>query len=178
MNSFEKLVAIVRLVLVEFLLMLFWFTLPSNLLKDIQENTVASDLWFLITVFVLGALCMFWLIRTMIRPRLQAGVGYTQPLVRYSFKGFCSTHPTYIFIDAALLLWAYAFTEFSTHTVYEDLRTTTGYAIALFIIVLRLFMWFVMRYKFTKEQCTNAWKPVMWFWIIVAPFLIAIFVLG
>jgi hypothetical protein len=177
MDSFTKVIGVVRIVFVQFILLLTWPGFFANLGKDLEENAVNKDLSYLISVFVIGALCMFWLIRTMTRPRRNTEEGFTKTLSSYSFD-FLSTHPSYIFIDGILFLWAYALTEFSDNSTFEIWHKYAYYALAILVPVLRLFFWYVVGLKFSKEECVRAWKPVMWFWIIAGPFVLAIFIMG
>jgi hypothetical protein len=170
MNSFYKVAGIVRIIFVEFIITLCLNGFVANLAQDIEDKAVKSDLSYLITVFLIGNLALFWLIWSMIKPKRSNESGISSNMSKYSFSNFCSTHPSYILIDLVLLFWAFAFSEFDTTTTFELYRKDAAYVIAIFIPVLRLFLWYIVGLKFPKEDCKDAWKPIMWFCIIVAPF--------
>jgi hypothetical protein len=179
MDSFTKVILIVRIVFVEFLLMMTWPGLVANLIIDVNENNVSKDLSYLISAFLIGAFCMLWLIRTMTKPSKRKGEGVIwSTLDRYKISDFPSTHPWYIFIDAILFLWVFALGEFEDNSVLAIWRYNALFAIAVFIPLLRLVCWYILGLKWPADQCIRAWKPVMWFWIIAGPFVLGIFILG
>ncbi len=176
MNSFYKVAGIVRIIFIELMILIFFIGFISNLAKDIEENTVSSDLSYLISTGIIGTLCMLWLIWTMLKPRVTTESGSTNILTRYQFKDFCSTHPSYVFIDVFIILWAFAFNEFESTNTFELCRKYATFSVGIFIPVLRLFLWYVIGLKYKKEFSKGAWKPIMWFYIILSPFVILYFI--
>jgi hypothetical protein len=172
MNSFYKVVGIVRIIFMELMILIFFIGFISNLAKDIEENAVKEDLVYLISTGIIGSLCMFWLIKTMFNPRITTESGSTNILTRYQFKDFCSTHPSYVFVDVFIILWAFAFSEFDSNTTFEIYRKYATFAVGGFIPVLRLFLWYVIGLKYSKEFSKGAWKPIMWFYVILSPFVL------
>jgi len=172
MNSFSKVGGIVRIIFFEFMLLILLGGFISNLAQDLEQHTVNSDLVYLITTCILGLGCLGYLIYSIIKPKLSNESGVILSSVRsYSFEGFCSTHPSYIFIDAFILLgYALLFSEFSPTTTQEYYRMMSTWGFAIFIPGMRLFCWFILGYKFPPEQTKDAWKPVMWFYVIISPF--------
>lgn len=176
MDSFTKVIMIVRLVFVQFLIVI---TLPGFIawLKiDIEAHEVGKDISYLISAFLISGLCIFWLVRTIIRPKLQSGSGQTKTLDHYYISGFPSTHPWYIFIDAILFLWVLAFGEFNDNSTLAVYRYYVILILAISIPLFRLVCWYIMGLKINKEECVLAWKPVMWFWVIAGPFVLMIFI--
>jgi Na+-transporting methylmalonyl-CoA/oxaloacetate decarboxylase gamma subunit len=64
MNSFYKVVGIVRIIFMELMILIFFIGFISNLAKDLEEHTVSSDLSYLISTGIIGTLCMVWLVWT------------------------------------------------------------------------------------------------------------------
>jgi len=160
----------VRIIFFEFMLLILLGGFISNLAQDIEQDTVKSDLVYLITTCILGLGCLGFLIYTIIKPRLSNEWGVATNMSTYTFEGFCSTHPSYIFIDAFILLgYALLFSEFAPTTTQEYYRMMSTWGFAIFIPVLRLFCWYILGYKFPREQTKDAWKPVMWFYVIISP---------
>jgi hypothetical protein len=171
MNSFSKVAGIVRIIFFEFLLMILLVGFIANLAQDIEQNTVNDDLSYLITTLILGTACLVWLIWTIIKPRRTSEYSVSKSLQVIDFSDFCSTHPSYIFIDAFILLgYAMLFSEFAPTTTLEYYRIVGTWSFAIFIPVFRLFCWYIVGLKYPPEQTEGAWKPVMWFYVIISPF--------
>jgi hypothetical protein len=177
MNSFYKVIGIVRIVFVELLILILFVGFVSNLAKDLDEGTVNADLVYLITTGVLGTLLLVWLVWTIVWPHMTTETAPANFLLNVTFDKFISTHPSYIFVDVIFLLWAYALDEFASNSVFENTRTQTILILGITIPFLRLFFWYVMKFRYPKEKCRGAWKPIMWFYIIVAPIAI-LYVIG
>lgn len=179
MNSFSKVAGIVRIIFFELMLLIFLGGFISNLAQDLEQHTVNSDLVYLITTCILGLGCLVYMIYSIIKPRLSNESGIVMSSVRsYSFNGFCSTHPSYIFIDAFILLgYALLFSEFTPTTTQEYYRMMSTWGFAIFIPTLRLFCWYILGIKYPSTQCEDAWKPVMWFYVIISPIAL-LFIIG
>ena len=178
MNSFYKVGGIVRIIFFELLLLLFLGGFISNLVQDIEDHAIRSDLSYLLTVLILGLACLAFLVWTIIQPRLSDEWGVSSGLWRYDYTGFCSTHPSYIFVDAFILLgFALAFSEFAHTTTFERYRILDAWAFAILIPGFRLFCWYVLGYKVPPQKSAGAWKPVLWFYAIVSPIAL-LFMIG
>lgn len=149
----------------------------ANLAQDIEQNTIGSDIVYLITTFILGMFCLVWIVWTIIKPKISNETGMFTSLKRYEITNFCSTHPSYIFIDAFILLgYAMLFSEFEPTTTLEYYRLISSWAFAISIPVLRLFCWYVLGLKYSREKTKGAWKPVMWFYVIISPIAILLII--
>ncbi len=178
MNSFIKVAGIVRIIFFEFLLMIFLVGFIANIAQDIEQDTIKSDMSYLLTTFILGMACLGFLVWTIIKPRTSGEWGVSSNLSTYEYTGFCSTHPSYILVDAFILLgYAMLFSEFAPTTTLEHYRILGTWSLAIFISVFRLFCWYVLGLKLTPEESAGAWKPVVWFYVIISPFAI-LFIIG
>jgi hypothetical protein len=177
MNSFSKVAGIVRIIFFELLLVIFLVGFIANLAQDIEQNSISDDLSYLITTFILGTGCLLWLVRTMIKPKRTNEYSISKSLQIIDFTDFCSTHPSYIFIDAFILLgYALLFSEFAPTNTLEYYRIVGTWSFAIFIPVFRLFCWYVLGLKYPAGQTEGAWKPVMWFYVIVSPIALLLFI--
>ncbi len=177
MKSFTKVAGIVRIIFFEFLLLFLLVGFIANLAQDIEQGTIGSDIVYLITTFILGIICLAWIVWSIIKPKITTESGMFSSLKKYAITNFCSTHPSYVFIDAFILLgYALLFSEFEPTTTLEYYRVISTWAFAISIPVLRLFCWYVLGLKYTREQTKGAWKPVMWFYVIISPIALLLIV--
>lgn len=150
--------------------------------------------WFDIVPWMIGALCLYWLMRTIFAPKMgrvtwrpvfQAGpaiVWSEAAAVRYTFP---STHPSYVFMDALAAGMAFfIYWLWSTEWQERRLEGIIILALGLLTPVSRLFAWFVMGLKpaipsadpaakkHEAEALRQAWRPVFSFYAILVPIFV------
>jgi hypothetical protein len=170
MDSFFKVLSVLKLFLVEIFAVFFFPPSLAGLINEIFPGTFAAHHnldgvadWLF---FPVGALLFAWLLKDIFRPKLKQE-GWKWLSLNISFD-FCSTHPSYLLID----LFAIAFAGF-----FVWLGKAGGFEMPVFWIMLgtavaiplaRLFAWFLLGLKIKEFEADEAFKPVIWGFIILA----------
>jgi hypothetical protein len=127
---------------------------------------IGNWIWFL-----LGLVLLVWLLREIFQARVKQD-SWVNPKTWSSSGGsygFCSTHPSYVFIDlipvaiAGFMLW------YSRGVEVETKNYWIMFVVSLVFPTLRLFSWYVLGLKITNSEAQQAWKPMAW---VFVPFVV------
>jgi hypothetical protein len=114
--------------------------------------------------FLLGFALLIWGVREILRPRIKKDSWYSPKTGATSggSYGFCSTHPSYFFIDLIVVIVS-AFLLWYARGVGVDSRSHwVTLVIALLFPVLRLFAWYVLGLRIKdRTESAHAWKPAV-----------------
>jgi len=121
--------------------------------------------------FAIGVALFVWLLREIFQARVKQD-SWVNPKTWSSSGGaygFCSTHPSYFFIDmipvaiSAFMLW------YSRGVNVETKNYWIMFVISLVFPVLRLFSWYVLGLNLKHIEAQTAWRPVAF---VIVPFVI------
>ena len=127
---------------------------------------IGNWIWFL-----LGLALLVWLLREIFQARVKQDA-WVNPKTWSSSGGaysFCSTHPSYVFIDlipvamSAFMLWYARGVDVETKTYWIML------VVSLVFPTMRLFAWFVLGLKIRDAAARDAWKPMA---MVFVPFVV------
>lgn len=182
MENFLRIASICQILVAEFCVAVFlggfiaWY--------KVRPNGDSADVWDYVFVTIL-CLVALWILSTIFRPKATrdvfSGAGYD----------FCSTHPSYLAIDAMILVvawfmyWILPARTSAWEFEWVRAQWVTGFAVAF--PVLRLVGWFVLRLRPPERVVERAWVPVamlygffvlpitlfgsfVWYQVWVAPF--------
>ncbi|HYW70052.1 MAG TPA: hypothetical protein VE961_03400 [Pyrinomonadaceae bacterium] len=117
--------------------------------------------------FAIGLALLVWLLREIFQARVKQD-SWVNPKTWSSSGGaygFCSTHPSYFFIDlipvavSVFLLW------YARGLAVETKNYWIMLAISLIFPVLRLLSWYVLGLKIESAESGRAWHPVAFVFI-------------
>jgi hypothetical protein len=200
MNFLLRVASLVKIVFFEQIAM---FCLGGAVLKNIIltrggggcPGVPGSLAWGDLGYLAVGLACAAWLVWRILwpamvkeiwRPALKAGgVVAPNPVIPTASYIFPSTHPSYVLVELFFLSWWLYEWHLSDDTLaYFGCVNLLGWAlpralsvVGLFFPALRLFSWFILGRKISKEDRAGAWKPVAYFYAIVGP-IILLLVLG
>ena len=188
--SIERVVGLVKIILAE-LVMVFTLSGAARYVVELTGTPGCSGgefgltiSWVLIYV-VLGLFAAAWLVLSILyaretdeeyQPTLRLGSAVMANLFvgPVSFP-FCSTHPSYVFVDlitvGVMLLLISA--NRPCAYLFEQGRGVAGLILALSVPGLRLFSWYGLRHQTGAEVRDNAWKPVALLYAFVVIILVA-----
>lgn len=172
MNGFFKIPSALKILLLELVAVFFFPTTVVGIISEIRPGIFPSysefdgiEEWLFALV---GPLFMAWVLYDIFRPRVKDqkwGIFYP-----VTFK-FCSTHPSYVLIDAltiafaAFFLWLGMSGGFATPVFWMVLAT------AVFFPLVRLAAWYLFGFKIIDTETYGAYKPALWSFGIFAVIL-------
>ena len=168
MKQFTKIPSLIQIFVAEWLAVMFLFPFVSKLYEWIHPSVGYKSLPLdkVDYVFlVIGLLLYFWLVREILRPRINTDswVSFNTASHSGGDYSFSSTHPSYVFIDVlACGFWwltRWAWSAGWQERVYQG---TILVSLAAVIPALRLLAWYVLRLRprAKAEEVKNSWKPV------------------
>ncbi len=170
MDNFLRIASICQILVAEFCVAVFlggyiaWY--------KVRPNGDEVDKWDYVFVTIL-CLVIVWILSTIFRPKATmdvfSGAGYE----------FCSTHPSYLAIDALILITAWFFFWIlparTSAWEFEWVRAEWVLGFAVAFPVLRLLGWFVLRLRPPERTIAGAWVPVA---MLYGFFLVPITLMG
>lgn len=137
-----------------------WNTVrPGTFGESATMRGAGNWVWFL-----LGFALLFWALREIFRPRVKKDSWYSPKTGGNSggSYGFCSTHPSYFFIDLIVVIVS-AFLLWYARTIGLDSRShSVMLALAFLFPVLRLLAWYVLGLRIkNRAETSQAWKPAI-----------------
>ncbi len=204
MRGFYKIPSLVQVWAAQ-IVVLFFFSDP--LLRLVQlafkpDGAYAQNRfsWLDLIPWAFGALCLAWLVKTILRPTLGkvrwvpsfggggAVVWNGAAAVNYDFP---STHPSYVFMDAIALglAWFIAY-AWSYNEATRPLEAYVIFGLGAFTPALRLVAWYVLGLRpappapgaeaarYTARVLREGWRPVFAFYAVVVPILAVALGLG
>jgi hypothetical protein len=149
-----------------------WNTARPGTFGTASLRGVGNWIWFLI-----GLALLVWLLRDIFQARVKQD-SWVQPKTwsrsRGSY-GFCSTHPSYFFIDLipvaipAFMLWYSRGVDVETRNYWIML------VVSLIFPVLRLFSWYVLGLRIKGDEARTAWRPAAF---VFVPFVVVFGAVG
>ena len=133
---------------------------------------IGNWIWFL-----LGLALLIWLLREIFQARVKKDA-WVNPRTWSSSGGsygFCSTHPSYFFIDlipvavSGFMLWYARGLDVETRNYW------IMFFVSFCFPVLRLFSWYLLGLRIKDAEARNAWKPMAW---VFVPFVVVFGAVG
>src|ERR1051326_4226383 len=176
----NKVPSIVQILAAEFLaiwgtssfVVAVWNTARPGSFGTASLRGLGNWIWFLI-----GLALLVWLLREIFQARVKQD-SWVQPKTWSSSRGsygFCSTHPSYFFIDlipvavSAFLLW------YARGAGIETKNYGIMLAISLALPALRLLSWYLLGLKIKDKDARTAWKPAA---IVFVPVVVVFAAIG
>lgn len=154
--------------------MAVWNTVkPGSFGETATLRGIGNWVWFLI-----GIALLIWALREIFKPRVKEDSWFSFKTLSSSGGdySFCSTHPSYVFLDLILVVVS-AFLLWEARDAGVEWK---NYAIMLGVSLLfpiaRLFAWYVLGLRIEdKDESKKAWKPAAGVFI---PFFLVFAVIG
>ncbi len=188
MNSFLRVGSVVRIVFFELLTAVCFASALTYIIKIFGPFGCPSEIninWFLLAFIIISALGMYHMMNDILRPHfdkdgfqgiIRAGNWIiTDPFLKKIEYTFASTHPSYIFIDAASVIFSgMVFWVYNHNPATQGCEYTYAYlfghllfAFSLLFPILRLISWYGLKRQIPSELTKDAWKPIVYFWIMI-----------
>lgn len=168
MEGFRRVPSALKLLLIEIFAVMFFPVTVGGIVNEVRPGTFAAshDLngvgdWIMALV---GPLLVAWVLKDIFRPRVRVE-GWRPYIGDFDF---CSTHPSYVLIDAiaiafaAFIFWIGMSGEFAMGAFRITLTT------ALFFPFARLTAWYLLGLKSVHPEAEDAYKPALWAFCIFA----------
>lgn len=147
-----------------------WNTIRPGTFGMMSLRGAGNWVWFL-----LGFALLAWMLREIFKPRVKGDVWRPTNVglpglntfgeARYSF---CSTHPSYVFLDFVAVAVNAFFVWYAASGHYAAKHLYIMLAVSLIIPALRLLAWYGLGLRIEDQrESRRAWKPVSYFIIPV-----------
>jgi hypothetical protein len=192
MSNLGRIPALVQIFAAEFAVVLFLSGGVMELARLVVPPGAgvlpSSFAWFDLIPYAIGALCLYWLMRTIWRPRVTRGrwvpvhwagpVPVPNPTAATDYV-FASTHPSYIAMDAlAVGVGAFIYALWSSGWHERRVEGLLVLALTLVVPVSRLAAWYIFGIRPGRGEgpaadavVRGAWRPVVLFYGIMVPIL-------
>lgn len=137
-----------------------WNTVrPGSFGESATLRGIGNWVWFL-----LGLALLVWLLREIFQPRVKrdSWVSFKTGASSGGSYGFCSTHPSYCFLDlvvvtvSAFMLW------YARGAGVESKQYSVMLGLALLFPAARLFAWYGLGLRIKERtETATAWKPAV-----------------
>jgi len=163
MNGFFKIPSVLKIFLIELVAVFFFPTTVVGIIAEIRPGLFPAysefdgvEEWLMALV---GPLFMVWVLYDIFRPRVKDQKwGIFFPV---KFK-FCSTHPSYVLIDALTVAFAAFFVWIGMTGGLATGVYWYVFATALFFPAVRLAAWYLFGLKIADAQTYIAHEPAIW----------------
>ena len=168
MNQLNKVPSLVQILFVEWLAVMFLFPVVSKLYERMHPSVGYQSLPLDkadYVFFAIGLLLYLWLVREILRPRVKrdSWISFKTASSSGGDYNFCSTHPSYVFIDLlAFGFWWFARWAWSAGLQERVYQGTILVSLAAVIPALRLLAWYGLRLrpKADEDEVRSSWRPV------------------
>jgi hypothetical protein len=168
----RKVPSIVQILTAEFLMVLFLAGFVGSVWNTVRPGAFGEFMtlrgvgnW---VAYLLGFALFAWLMREIFQPRIKkdSWVSPSTWATSGGTYGFCSTHPSYVFVD---LIVVSAFAFLLWYAKHENLNARVAgitFTLSLIVPALRLFAWYVVGLRIKDEvEAQDAWKSAAWMFI-------------
>lgn len=154
--------------------MAVWNTMkPGSFGENASLRGFGNWVWFL-----LGLALLVWALREIFKPRVKkdSWVSPKTGATSGGSYGFCSTHPSYFFIDLIIVTFSAFMLWYARGAGVESKNYSIMLAIALLFPVLRLFAWYALGLRIKdKHESAKAWKPAV---VVASCFFLVFAIIG